>query len=690
MKRNITLIIAIMLLVVANMANAQNPKLSELTIVDKVEVTLTAPEARHENTSQRVSIDMTDALSKLGGVGLGMALHKFYIAQYDEGTEGKTDELTSSYNYRNGWWLTDIFDENIGEITGECVADTTYPAVMYIHDVELDDKQLAMTVGQVGSATLSGNTYFALLYYINGSNAIEIAIKLTITEATLPKLSEMTKAGERDVNVSMYYNGSYKYRVVELNADSLYDAIHAQIPLPDCIGYEEGLKWGEDMQLVLYAESEKDILTDNATANYGGYWLNTDGFKCDWGATGCAVFCEPDYELDLSALHVGIYPDYSLIESIVKSTLYIVGDNFYYQLNLKVNILPQPTFAECKTVEVLDYAIEMVPINKGGEELLQEDYMRSTIDLTDYVSNIFESNDVTFCTPVYIPGEGYSDMPSATNISGTVISDSVGYLNGYQMTDIRALAEEDNSFVHVAAPFNPSIPILTIAYGIGYKDGKLSFWQKDGVREVGDYYTAEFYLYSLDDKTKVKLNINVIYVNERNPVDIVGSTDIELASCNTETNDYAATKYDLSEVLETLECDDAGKIVWMAYNQLHQLLRPSNYDDLYGFVFTGDGYLLPEDEDGGMFSVGYTDGEFHSLVLNPSDNSDYTTSIVAVYNEKGYLFNIKVTPTPDTSISEVSGEQLEMKDSIYNLAGQRISAPRKGINIINGKKVLYK
>lgn len=91
-----------------------------------------------------------------------------------------------------------------------------------------------------------------------------------------------------------------------------------------------------------------------------------------------------------------------------------------------------------------------------------------------------------------------------------------------------------------------------------------------------------------------------------------------------------------------------------------------------------------------MFSVGYTDGEFHSLVLNPSDNSDYTTSIVAVYNEKGYLFNIKVTPTPDTSISEVSGEQLEMKDSIYNLAGQRISAPRKGINIINGKKVLYK
>lgn len=690
MKRNITLLIALMATMLTSMAYAQNPKLSELTIVDKVDVTLTAPQARYENTAQRVTVDLTDALSKLGGGGLGMALHKFYIAQYDEQSEGKTDELTSTFNYRKGWWLTDIYDENIGEITGECVADTIYPAVMYIHDVELDDKQLSMTVGQVGNATIPGNTYFALLYYINGSNAIEIAVKMTITETSLPKLAEMTKVGERDINVSMYYNGSYKYRVIDLNADSLYDAIHTQIPLPDCVGYEEGLNWGQDMQLVLYAESEKDSLTDNTTANYGGYWLNKDGFMCNWGATGCALFCEPDNQLGLSALHVGIYPDLSLIDTSVKTTLYIVGDKFYYQLNIKLNITPQTTFAECETVDVLNFAIEMVPIHTGGTELLQADYMNNAIDLTNYVLNTFESNDVVFCTPVYIPGTGYNDMPSATNITGTVISDSVGYLNGYQMTDIRALAEDDNSFVHVAAPFNPSIPILTIAYGIGYKDGKLSFWQKDGVREVGDYYTAEFYLYSLDDQKKIKLNINVIYVNERNPVDIVKTTDITLPSWNTDKSDYASTKYDLSEVLDSLQCDDAGKIVWMAYNDLYQLIIPSNYDDLYGFTFTTNGRLLAEDANGAVFRVGYTDGEFHSIVMNPSDNSDYTTSIVAVYNGKGYLFNIKVSPTPDTGISEMRSEKLEVSDNIYNLAGQRISSPRKGINIINGKKVLFK
>ena len=690
-------VITLMLAMLTGIANAQNPKLSELTIVDKVEVTLTAPEARHENTAQRATVDLTDALAKLGSGGLGMALHKFYIAQYDEQSEGKTDELTSNYNYRKGWWLVDIYDENLGEMTGECVADTNRSSVMYIHDIELDDKLLSMTVGQVGKATIPGNTYYALLYYINGSNAIEIAVKLTITEATLPQLTEMKKIGECDTNVSMYYNSSYKYRIIDLNADSLYDVINAQIPLPDCIGYEEGLNWGQGMKLVLYAQSAENTLTDVSTANYGGYWLNKDGYMCQWGATGCAIFCEPDYERGLSALHVGIYPDYSLIDSFVKTTLYIVGDNFYYQLNLKVNITPQPTFAECKTVDVLNYAIEMVPLKTGGEDLLQEDYMKNTIDLENYIFNIFESNDVTFCTPVYIPGVGYNNMPSANNITGTVISDSVGYLNGYQMTDIRAMAEEDNSFVHVAAPFNPSIPILTIAYGIGYKDGKISFWQKDGVREVGDYYTAEFYLYSLDDKTKVQLNINVIYVSERNPVEIVGSSEIELASRNTETNDYAATKYDLSEVLEMLECDDAGKIVWMAYNNLYQLTVPSDYDELAGFVFSSNGRLLPEGFEGAVFRVGYTDGEFHSLVMNPSDDSEHTTAIVATYNGNGYLFNIKVTPTPDTGIENLTPTLSQGEGAWYDLTGRQIvngkfvngKLPR-GIYIINGKKVLFK
>ena len=114
MKRNFTILFAMLLSLIANVANAENPKRSELTIVDKVEVKLTAKEARHINASQRVTVYLTDALSKLSSGGLGMTLHKFFIAQYDSVTEGKLDELTAEYNYREGWWLAELFDETTG------------------------------------------------------------------------------------------------------------------------------------------------------------------------------------------------------------------------------------------------------------------------------------------------------------------------------------------------------------------------------------------------------------------------------------------------------------------------------------------------------------------------------------------------------------------------------------------------
>ena len=111
---------------------------------------------------------------------------------------------------------------------------------------------------------------------------------------------------------------------------------------------------------------------------------------------------------------------------------------------------------------------------------------------------------------------------------------------------------------------------------------------------------------------------------------------------------------------------------------------------MYGFYFTLDGYLLPEEFTGALFSVGYTDGEFHSLVMNPLSESEYTTAIVATYNGKGYRFNIKVTKDGDTGIRDIVPARSQSEGAIFNLSGQCIASPRKGFNIINGKKVLIK
>ena len=44
----------------------------------------------------------------------------------------------------------------------------------------------------------------------------------------------------------------------------------------------------------------------------------------------------------------------------------------------------------------------------------------------------------------------------------------------------------------------------------------------------------------------------------------------------------------------------------------------------------------------------------------------------------------------DTAISDIHGESSPASTFIYNLQGQRLSAPQQGINIINGKKVIVK
>jgi hypothetical protein len=42
-----------------------------------------------------------------------------------------------------------------------------------------------------------------------------------------------------------------------------------------------------------------------------------------------------------------------------------------------------------------------------------------------------------------------------------------------------------------------------------------------------------------------------------------------------------------------------------------------------------------------------------------------------------------------TGLKAIDNGQLTIDNCWYNLSGQRLSKPQKGINIINGKKVLY-
>ena len=110
-----------------------------------------------------------------------------------------------------------------------------------------------------------------------------------------------------------------------------------------------------------------------------------------------------------------------------------------------------------------------------------------------------------------------------------------------------------------------------------------------------------------------------------------------------------------------------------------------------GHAFVCDGY------DKGFFHInwgwgGAYDGHFKLSVLYP-----YTDSYDAIEHEGGYASEqmavINIVPKDFqgfvTSISDIS-QNNQNKTSIYDLTGRRLSAPRKGLSIILGKKVWVK
>ena len=86
-------------------------------------------------------------------------------------------------------------------------------------------------------------------------------------------------------------------------------------------------------------------------------------------------------------------------------------------------------------------------------------------------------------------------------------------------------------------------------------------------------------------------------------------------------------------------------------------------------------------KDGVIGFYKFADGETTTITLGA--NKAYLDTPTPINAVKGFTFSFDDA----NSIVSPLGET-EEGASIYNLAGQRMSKPRKGINIVNGKKVI--
>ena len=104
-----------------------------------------------------------------------------------------------------------------------------------------------------------------------------------------------------------------------------------------------------------------------------------------------------------------------------------------------------------------------------------------------------------------------------------------------------------------------------------------------------------------------------------------------------------------------------------------------------------------------------TGGDNRKLILGPENKLYYPSTTLSVAACRGYFIIPQAAATllstanapqivmgfddgETTSINLVNGSGLknQSSDTYYNLNGQRLSAPKKGINIVNGKKIMVK
>ncbi len=641
MYTNITRFISMAIVsFIAITLHAQSVNLSDINIVNKTELT-TEQTIRKIQTEYSLSTNIAEAVSALGysDSELNANINSvIYVDQFNPETEGSTGILTKTHNTEDGWWFSEVFESETGNTTGECIAAEYNDelSILYITGIKYEAGQLSLNLGQVGDKLEANKTYFVKLYIIKAANAVEVTINLNTLPAPTLTLSEMTQVGETNFEDSICLNSIYAYKTITLNTDSIAALVNADV--------------ADKSLLTFYAQkSESGDLTDTPTANNGGFWFGENGYSQAHG-DDCTLFIEPETTGDFSNLHTGIYYNYDIVNKSTSASVYIVGSgSTYYKVNVTLHVLPTPTIPQCATVDSLNLIMEIIPDNSKehvtGVSLSQDDYMKEGIDLNiDRIAELLGTDQPEFFTKSVNPSTGA--VLSYTNAHSTQIDSKAGFL----MMDLSFF--DNAAMIHTAGPFNP-LPVLTKAYGIGYENGKLSFWQQISDRSVGDYYQNEYYLANRADKKKIVINLTVVFVEERNPQpDIIAEANITLPKNNGE-GEYASTEYDMTSVAEALGCGDTPDLItWKAYNSLGQLLS-ADFDEVYGFNFDKNG-RLSEDDSTYVFSVGYTDTAFHSFV-DKDEAESYSTRLVAVYNDKGYIFNITLS---DKQPSDVNSDGL--------------------------------
>ena len=510
---------------------------------------------------------------------------------------------------------------------------------------------LSCNMGQFPERMVAGDQLYSYVYLVYGNKAFRIKYILNVIEdpnAGKNNLEDMTKVGSEVIRISQQPTTDYSTSAIMLNTDSIAGLLGCTV---------------DDM--TFQAIDNNGGLSTSSTANNGGYWMTQGGIICGWG-TNAYFFVEPASANDFSQLNVGQMPGNTAIGEEGHALMYLVANGCYYELDITLAIEEgEAVVQDFESVATRNYTVQAIDATYAWSEIANS----ASIPFADIYNLIGTTEPVLYALNIDSiaaqKGEKYSK------------NYTMGEKPGFWLTEDGCQGNWGNNAPWGITGLNSTADNFII-----------QCMQMDGYGVVGDVYKGQFFLVNEENQKMITINLTYQIVETIIQAEIVGEEWINLPV----SMDDAAVDYDLTKVATAFGLESVSALFEGYY--VKGLKADGTYTEGLdaiesGVILNTSGAADTYGDIGVGFSADYTQIWTYSNVdLGAPFKAEAT--ICFEIDSKRYIIHATLLD-PESYVAGIEGISADKKDGkIYNLQGQEVAAPAKGIYIMNGKKFLVK
>ncbi|MBQ7967981.1 MAG: DUF4859 domain-containing protein [Bacteroidaceae bacterium] len=508
---------------------------------------------------------------------------------------------------------------------------------------------LSCNMGQFPERMVAGDQLYSYVYLVYGNKAFRIKYILNVIEdpnAGKNNLEDMTKVGSSTFSLEQYPTTDYSTTYISLNADSIATLLGCSTS-----------------DMVLQAIDNNGALSTNSTATKGGYWMTQGGIICGWG-DNAYFFVEPNVQGDYSQLNFGQMPGNTAIGEEGHTMLYLTANGNYYELDITLKIVAKEIVGlesfENVATRNLTIQQEYITYEWSKAASIPMEQIYSLIGTTEPVLYGLAVDSVAATT-----GSKYTDDYTCTPFPGF-------WLNAEGRNDKWG----SSTFTW---GMSAAVEVSDEAYNI-------NCMLDHGA--IGDVYNGQFFLANLENQKMITINLTYQIVETLVEFEVVGEEWINLPV----STDDASVDYDLTKVATAFGLESVDALFEGYY--VKGLKADGTYTEGLdainsGVIFTTSGAADTYGDIGVGFSEDYKQIWTYSNVDLGAPFKAEATFCFEI-DSKRYIIHATLLD-PESYAAGIEGISADKKDGkIYNLQGQEVVAPAKGIYIMNGKKFLVK